>query len=157
MPEKQTVEKAEKAKRQGKAPTTQAGEFVREEMHHVREGKHGARSATSGRDWPFQGAPRRSGTSAPREGNDFGENAAWCPTCPEAFPVPNQTVSEAGRRRAFGSAARRARRSFQICTGAAGALCSTEARVWIVEGSRAESRAYKGTSRPRRCGAQGRA
>src|SRR5437764_12098449 len=44
MPEKQTVEKAEKAKRQGKAPTTQAGEFVREEMHHVREGKHGARS-----------------------------------------------------------------------------------------------------------------
>jgi hypothetical protein len=45
MPEKETIEKAEKAKRQGKAPTTQAGEFVREEMHHVREGKHGARSA----------------------------------------------------------------------------------------------------------------
>ena len=44
MPEKQTIEKAERAKRQGKAPTTQAGEFVREEMHHVREGKHGARS-----------------------------------------------------------------------------------------------------------------
>jgi hypothetical protein len=45
MPEKQTVERAKKAKRQGKAPTTQAGEFVREEIHHIREGKHGARSA----------------------------------------------------------------------------------------------------------------
>jgi hypothetical protein len=44
MPEKQTVEKAKKAKRKGKASSTQAGEFVREEMHHIREGKHGARS-----------------------------------------------------------------------------------------------------------------
>jgi hypothetical protein len=44
MPEKETVERARKAKRQGKSPSTQAGEFVREEIHHVREGKHGARS-----------------------------------------------------------------------------------------------------------------
>ena len=44
MPEKQTIERAKKAKREGKAPSTQAGEFVREEIHHVREGKHGARS-----------------------------------------------------------------------------------------------------------------
>jgi hypothetical protein len=44
MPEKKTIERAHKAKRRGKAPTTQAGEFVREEMHHIREGKHGARS-----------------------------------------------------------------------------------------------------------------
>jgi hypothetical protein len=44
MPEKKTVERARRAKRQGKAPTTQAGEFVREEMEHIREGKHGARS-----------------------------------------------------------------------------------------------------------------
>lgn len=45
MPEKKTLERARKLKRQGKAPTTQAGEFVREEIEHVREGKHGARSA----------------------------------------------------------------------------------------------------------------
>ena len=45
MPEKQTIERAKKAKRKGKSPSTQSGEFVREEMHHVREGKHGARSA----------------------------------------------------------------------------------------------------------------
>src|ERR687889_1968776 len=44
MPERQTLERARKAKREGKAPTTQAGEFVREEIEHVREGKHGARS-----------------------------------------------------------------------------------------------------------------
>ena len=44
MPEKETLRRAREDKRQGKAPTTQAGEFVREEMHHVREGKHGARS-----------------------------------------------------------------------------------------------------------------
>src|SRR5215471_13672188 len=44
MPDKETVERAEKDRRQGKAPTTQAGEFIREEFHHIREGKHGARS-----------------------------------------------------------------------------------------------------------------
>src|SRR5688572_19192424 len=44
MPEKQTLENARKRKREGKSPSTQAGEFVREEMHHIREGKHGARS-----------------------------------------------------------------------------------------------------------------
>jgi hypothetical protein len=44
MPEKKTLERAANDKRQGKAPSTQAGEFVREEMDHVREGKHGARS-----------------------------------------------------------------------------------------------------------------
>jgi Family of unknown function (DUF6496) len=44
MPEQKTLERAQKAKREGKAPTTQAGEFVREEIEHVREGKHGARS-----------------------------------------------------------------------------------------------------------------
>src|SRR5438270_10306645 len=45
MTEKETIERARKDKRQGKSPTPQAGEFVREEMHHIREGKHGARSA----------------------------------------------------------------------------------------------------------------
>jgi hypothetical protein len=44
MPEKATLKRARRDKRAGKAPTTQAGAFVREEMHHVREGKHGARS-----------------------------------------------------------------------------------------------------------------
>ena len=44
MPEKETVDRARRDRRAGKAPSTQAGEFVREEIHHVREGKHGAAS-----------------------------------------------------------------------------------------------------------------
>ncbi len=44
MPEKETVERARENAREGKSPSTQAGEFVREEMHHIREGKHGAAS-----------------------------------------------------------------------------------------------------------------
>jgi uncharacterized protein DUF6496 len=44
MPEKETLERTEKDKREGKAPSTQAGEFVHEEIEHIREGKHGARS-----------------------------------------------------------------------------------------------------------------
>lgn len=45
MPEKQTIERAREDAREGKAPSTQAGEFVREEIHHVREGKHGVKNA----------------------------------------------------------------------------------------------------------------
>jgi hypothetical protein len=44
MPEKETIERAKEDAREGKSPSTQAGEFVREEMHHIREGKHGASS-----------------------------------------------------------------------------------------------------------------
>ena len=45
MPDKITIQRARRDARQGKAPSTQAGEFVREEIHHIRAGKHGARSA----------------------------------------------------------------------------------------------------------------
>jgi hypothetical protein len=45
MPEKETIERAREDAHEGKSPSTQAGEFVREEMEHIREGKHGARSA----------------------------------------------------------------------------------------------------------------
>jgi uncharacterized protein DUF6496 len=44
MPEQETIERAREDAREGKSPSTQAGEFVREEMEHIREGKHGARS-----------------------------------------------------------------------------------------------------------------
>jgi hypothetical protein len=45
MPARDTIRRARRDQREGKAATTQAGEFIREEMHHIREGKHGARSA----------------------------------------------------------------------------------------------------------------
>src|SRR6185503_1278681 len=45
MPAKEVLKRARQDKHEGKAPSTQAGEFVREEIEHIREGKHGARSA----------------------------------------------------------------------------------------------------------------
>jgi hypothetical protein len=45
MPEKRTLERARADKKAGKAPSTQAGEFIREQIDHIREGRHGARSA----------------------------------------------------------------------------------------------------------------
>ena len=44
MPEEETIERAREDEREGKSLSTQAGEFVREEMEHIREGEHGARS-----------------------------------------------------------------------------------------------------------------
>jgi hypothetical protein len=45
MPDKSTLKRAAQDRRAGKSASTQAGEFVRQEMHHIREGKHGAKSA----------------------------------------------------------------------------------------------------------------
>ena len=69
MPDKKTLERAEQDKREGKSPSTQAGEFVREEMEHIREGKHGARSAKQAIAIGLSKA-RRAGVAlkAPREG-----------------------------------------------------------------------------------------
>lgn len=65
MPEKATIERARKDAREGKSPSTQAGEFVREEMHHVREGKHGARSTKQAIAIGLSKA-RRAGVSLPK-------------------------------------------------------------------------------------------
>src|ERR1700757_437440 len=73
MPEKETLDRAREDAREGKSPSTQAGEFFREEMHHVREGKHGARSAKQAvaigsskarRSGVKLGVPRRGKASA---------------------------------------------------------------------------------------------
>ena len=73
MPEKETIERAQEDKREGKSASTQAGEFVREEMHHIREGKHGARSpqqaiaiglSKARRTGVKLGAPKRGKASA---------------------------------------------------------------------------------------------
>src|SRR5690349_12121248 len=67
MPEKKTLKAAQEDKREGKAPSTQAGEFVREEMHHVREGKHGARNPKQAIAIGLSKA-RRSGVDLPAPG-----------------------------------------------------------------------------------------
>jgi len=69
MPERETIERAHEDAREGKSPSTQAGEFVREQMHHVREGRHGARSTKQAIAIGLSKA-RRAGVklAAPREG-----------------------------------------------------------------------------------------
>jgi len=65
MPEKETLRRARRDKREGKAPSTQAGEFVREEIRHVRQGKHGARSTKQAIAIGLSKA-RRAGVRLPR-------------------------------------------------------------------------------------------
>jgi hypothetical protein len=67
MPEKKTIEQARRDKREGKAPTTQAGEFVREEIEHIRKGEHGARSAAQAVAIGLSKA-RRAGVELPPPG-----------------------------------------------------------------------------------------
>jgi hypothetical protein len=67
MPEKKTIQRARKAKRQGKSASTQAGEFVREEMHHVRSGKHGAKNRKQIIAIGLSKA-RRAGVKIPKKG-----------------------------------------------------------------------------------------
>ena len=89
MPEKKTIERARKAKREGKAPSTQAGEFVREEIEHIREGKHGARSTEQAIAIGLSKA-RRAGVALP--------------------PPKKGTTSEATRKQAQRDVAKNARR-----------------------------------------------
>ncbi len=65
MPEQETLKRARRDKRQGKAASTQAGEFIREEIHHIREGKHGARSTKQAIAIGLSKA-RRSGVKLPK-------------------------------------------------------------------------------------------
>jgi len=73
MPDKTTLQRAARDKREGKSPSTQAGEFVREEMDHIREGKHGARSSkqaiaiglSKARRAGVELPPPKAGTTAP--------------------------------------------------------------------------------------------
>ena len=67
MPERKTLEAAAHDRREGKAPSTQAGEFVREEIHHIREGKHGARSTKQAIAIGLSKA-RRAGVKLPARG-----------------------------------------------------------------------------------------
>jgi uncharacterized protein DUF6496 len=67
MPEKEVIERARKDAREGKSPSTQAGEFVHEEIEHIREGKHGAKSAKQAIAIGLSKA-RRAGVKLPQPG-----------------------------------------------------------------------------------------
>jgi len=67
MPTKRTTKKAKSALRSGKKASTAAGEFVREEFHHVRSGKHGAASKKQIVAIGLSKA-RKAGIKVPRKG-----------------------------------------------------------------------------------------
>src|SRR5437868_4036434 len=68
MPERETIERAQEDAREGKSPSTAAGEFVKEEMDHIREGKHGASSTKQAIAIGLSKA-RRSGVNLPPSGS----------------------------------------------------------------------------------------
>lgn len=115
MPEKETIERAQEDAREGKSPSTQAGEFVREEIHHVREGKHGARSPqqaiaiglSKARRAGIKLGPPKKGSSATRRKAEqdvaAGENQHHKPS-----PARSRAVSGALKRESKDSTSRQA-------------------------------------------------
>jgi hypothetical protein len=93
MPEKETLERARQDAREGKAPSTQAGEFVREEIHHVREGKHGARSTKQAIAIGLSKA-RRAGVKIPRRKGASAKTGSR----PTKRGKPSATRSRAARK-----------------------------------------------------------
>jgi len=107
MPERAVRERARRDRREGKAPTTQAGEFVREEIEHVREGKHGARSAKQAIAIGLSKA-RRAGVKlpVPRKGSASSKTRSNARKALEAGRRPTRSVS-AKRSRAVTGALKR--------------------------------------------------
>lgn len=128
MPEKKTIERARRDARQGKAPSTQAGEFVREEIHHVREGKHGARSTkqliaiglSKARRAGVKLAPPKQGTASARtrkqaaRDHRTGQHRHAKPSAARSRAVSRKLKREqhgAASRRALAAHAKRAART----------------------------------------------
>ena len=112
MPEKKTLERARKDKAEGKAPSTQAGEFVREEIDHIREGKHGARSARqaiaiglskarrAGVDLPPPKPGKTSAQTRQKASQDYEKGHA-----PKAKPAPRRASAARGALKREGKSA----------------------------------------------------
>lgn len=151
MPSKRTMQKAKQDKREGKAPSTQAGEFVREEIEHVREGKHGARSAKQAiaiglskarRAGVKLGAPRKgtaSGTTRKRAKRDLAKGRSRSgTTSPRRSRATTKALKREGHsaasktalsRQARGAAKRRARRGPTTSSASRGRRKTTRARA----------------------------
>ena len=110
MPDKETIRRARRDAAQGKSPSTQAGEFVREEIHHVREGKHGTRSPKQAIAIGLSKA-RRAGVKLPPP--SAGKTSAGTPRRAKRDLSRGRRSSRpsAARSRAAKSALRRERRS----------------------------------------------
>ena len=116
MPKKETIERARADKRAGKSPSTQAGEFVREEIEEIRRGKHGARSAKqaiaiglskarrAGVDLP----PPRTGTKSTRKSAAYAYEAGQGKRKPKRRPRVSRAVTKALQREPRSTVSRKA-------------------------------------------------
>jgi hypothetical protein len=118
MPEKRTIARARQDARQGKAASTQAGEFVREEMDHIREGKHGARSAKQAIAIGLSKA-RRAGVklAAPKPGQASSRTRKQA----------QREVKRASSKSSSGGSAKRSRAATQALKKESGAAASPQA------------------------------
>jgi hypothetical protein len=117
MPEQETLERAERDAEEGKSPSTQAGEFVREEIHHVREGKHGARSTKQAIAIGLSKARRagvklgkpRAGTTSARTRRQAARDSARGRSGKGRSPSPRRSraVRKALKREGRGAASRK--------------------------------------------------
>src|SRR5437879_961825 len=147
MPEQRTLERAQKAKRQGKSPKTQAGEFVREEMEHIRSGKHGARSTKQAIAIGLSKA-RRAGIKLrpPRKGQASAQTRQQASRAYRAGQKRRASKPSARRSRAVLRALRRER-----LTAASRQALARQARQAARKRSpRARSKAAKRAARTRR-------
>ncbi|HEU5179845.1 MAG TPA: DUF6496 domain-containing protein [Candidatus Polarisedimenticolia bacterium] len=162
MPEKKTLERAEQDKQEGKSPSTQAGEFVREEMEHIREGKHGARSTKQAiaiglskarRAGVKLAAPQRGTTSAKTRLSARRDSAAGRKGS-RRKPNPNRSAASSRALQREGSAAASrpalARQARSAAAKRTRAARSQSARMG------ARHRAPSGRSRSRRSGGAGK-
>jgi hypothetical protein len=133
MPEKKTIERAKEDLREGKDASTAAGEFVREEMHHIREGKHGAKSTKQAiaiglskarragvpLEPPAEGQTstrtRRSATRAYEAGQ--GKRKPRSPSARRGSAVLRALKREGGRAASKSSLARQAKQSARLRRG----------------------------------------
>ncbi len=107
MPTKETVEKARRDLAQGKKPSTAAGEFVREEIEHVREGRHGARNTKQAIAIGLSKA-RRAGVPLPAPGPGQRDAAAGRRPTSRPSPRRSRATMTALRREGHQSASPRA-------------------------------------------------
>jgi hypothetical protein len=98
MPEKKTIERARRDKRQGKSASTQAGEFVREEIEHIREGQHGVRSTRQAIAIGLSKA-RRAGVKLPAPAKGKAPESTRKQAKQELAKVEREGVKPPSRRR----------------------------------------------------------
>jgi hypothetical protein len=162
MPDKRTIEKAEEDKREGKSASTQAGEFIREEMHKIRRGVHGARSPQqaiaiglsearqAGVDLPppKKGKAKKSTRKAARYARDVGQHKRTPHRRPRVSRAVKQVLKHEPRRSASHAALSRHAKSAAAKRSAASRSAAARKAV-RTKGAAARSAAAKKAARTR--------